>query len=61
MAISHFHRILEERIERLITERALSVIGGACTSFEAYKQQVGFVEGLQAAISIGRDIEREDS
>jgi len=56
---SHFGRLLKAKIEHAINERATSIASGACTDYAHYRENVGYVEGLMAAVNIANDLERE--
>jgi len=56
---SHFGRRLKAKIEQAINERATSIASGACTDYAHYRENVGFVEGLMAAVNFCADLEKD--
>lgn len=60
MAKTHFHSLLERAIASAIIDRSQSVVSGACMDYAAYKQQVGYLEGLNDALKIADSLEEKN-
>lgn len=56
---NNFSRRLKAKLAQMIEDRAMSLARGDAHTFEIYRHQVGFVEGLQASINICEDLEKE--
>jgi hypothetical protein len=56
---THFHKLLQSKIEEEIHNMGLSVTRGACADYPHYQYHVGFIAGLQAALAVAREIEQE--
>jgi len=59
MARTHFRSLLEARINEAVENRSESIASGAATSYEHYKENVGYILGLREALKICDDIEAE--
>lgn len=59
VAESYFSRILKDKLFTAINEMAMSLGRGEADSYDSYRQQVGFITGLQTAIDICNDLEKE--
>lgn len=59
MAETHFHRILRARVTEVLVTRSNEMAEGKCKSLEHYREEVGFIEGLKAALALCEDIERD--
>lgn len=59
MAGSNFVRILKLKAEGIINDRAMSLARGEAIDYGAYRQSVGFVEGVEAIIHTAEDMEKE--
>lgn len=59
MPRTRFHILLMERIEARIKVVGESVLEGSCKDFDEYKDWVGYVRGLNDALSLCDDIEGE--
>lgn len=52
-------RRIREKIEQEISERSISLGRGEANSFDVYRQNVGYIEGLYAAIAICDEVEKD--
>ena len=59
MAQTRFHSILEERIKEAVESRRNSIASGHCIDYPAYRENVGYLLGLQDALKICDEIEKE--
>ena len=59
MSKTHFHAKLEARINEAVENRAKSIASGAATDYAHYKENVGYILGLQDALKICDDIASE--
>ena len=59
MAESNFHRLLRAKITEVIDARSQQIGGGACKDFSHYKLEVGFIAGLNAALDMARELEKD--
>ena len=60
MAKTRFHLLFENAIAHAIIDRSQSVVSGACMDYAAYKQQVGYLEGLNDALKIADSLEEKN-
>jgi hypothetical protein len=58
-AKTRFHSLLEAKIQETISIEATSIIGGEALDFAGYKWMAGYIRGLNDAIRICEDIERD--
>jgi len=59
MSETHFHRMLRAKVTEVLDARRLSVAEGVCSNFDRYMHEVGYITGLQDALKIADDLERE--
>lgn len=59
MAKTRFHALLEQKIAEAIENRSISVASGVCTEYANYRENVGYIKGLQAALALCDEIESE--
>lgn len=59
MATTRFHAILEDKIKEAVENRRNSLASGACVDYAHYRENVGFITGLQEVLNICDDIEKE--
>lgn len=59
MAESSYSRKLKARLANFIDERAHSLARGEAFTYDIYRQQVGFIEGLAAAIEAANELDKE--
>ena len=59
MSKTRFHSLLEERLRKLVDDRAASLVRGAAADFAQYQYNVGWVQGVEDSLKICEDIERE--
>ena len=60
MAWSRFHSTLEKRVKEAAEARANSLAAGAAEDYAHYQRNVGYIEGLEAALTIADEIEEDD-
>ena len=58
MAISHVGRELRRLVEAEIADVAKELADGSAKTFDAYRELVGFGQGLRRALEILEEIER---
>ncbi len=61
MAKTRFHAVLEARIKEAVENRSNSVVAGACSDYAHYRENVGYILGLQDALKICDEIEAEST
>ena len=59
MAKTRFHSLLEVRIKEAVESRANSIVSGACSDYAHYRENVGYIQGLQVALKLCDEIEAE--
>lgn len=59
MPKTRFHAALEARIKEAVENRSKSIAAGAATDYAHYRENVGYVLGLQDALKLCDDIEAE--
>ena len=59
MSKTRFHAQLEARINEVVENRSKSIASGAATDYPHYKENVGYILGLQDALKICDDIASE--
>lgn len=59
MAKTRFQAELEARIKIMVENRAASIAAGAASTFEHYRENVGYISGLNDVLKICEDIEGE--
>jgi len=59
MAKTWFQSVLEDRIATLIQQRSSELSHGSAEDYSSYKFQVGFIHGLEAAVGLADEINRE--
>jgi len=59
MAKTRFHALLEARIKEAVENRSISIAEGAAVDYAHYKENVGYIRGLQDALKFCDDIEAE--
>lgn len=52
-----FSALLREKIEAEMEKSARLLAGGIATSFEDYRQRVGYLAGLGAALKLAEEVE----
>lgn len=60
MPHSHFHNLLKEAVHKQVDELGAPVIRGGCSDFAHYRHMTGVIVGLEIALKIAADIEKED-
>lgn len=56
---TRFHALLEQKINEEIGAKVASVANGSAADYAEYKFWVGYVRGLNAALNLCDEIERE--
>ena len=56
---TRFHAFLEKKIEEEIQNRAASLASGAAADYPHYKESVGYINGVKAAIKLCDDVEQD--
>lgn len=59
MALSRFHTLLKTKIDAEIAKTGAQITSGGMTSYEGYREAVGYVRGLVAALKLADDTEVE--
>ena len=59
MAETRFYTLLRSKIAEAIQNQATSLASGVATDYSQYKFGVGYIEGLNAALKLCDDVERE--
>ena len=59
MARSRLFSVLRERIQEEVDSRSLSLASGGAPDYSQYKDSVGYIRGLQDALKLCEDIEKE--
>lgn len=60
MAIrSHYSALLYERIKEMVDKISFDLAHGAARTIESYEHQVGRVQGLEDAMAIAEDIDKQ--
>lgn len=59
MATSNFHRMLRAKVMEVLDTRTKQLIGGVPADYAAYREEVGYLRGLQDALVHAEDLERE--
>lgn len=59
MAETRFHFQLKAKVEETIDLMAISVASGACTDYPQYREKIGYINGLKAALELADDVEKE--
>lgn len=59
MAASRFHTHLRVKIEAVIAEHMGSLCSGQVPDYAAYRDNVGYIRGLNDALRLCEDIERD--
>jgi hypothetical protein len=61
MAKTRFHAELEARINIAVENRSKSIASGAASDYAHYRENVGYILGLQEALKLCDDIEAESN
>lgn len=61
MPKTHFHNLLEARVREIIAKETVEITGGLLPDFPSYRQAVGYINGLNAALQLCEQIEEEYS
>lgn len=61
MPNTRFHNLLEARVKEVIEAETAQIIGGLPSDFPAYREAVGYIRGLNAALLLCDQIEEEHS
>lgn len=56
---TQFQRVLESRLNEAVESHRISVASGVCTDYAHYRDSVGYIRGLTAALRICEEIEGE--
>jgi hypothetical protein len=59
VAKTRFHARLHDRINEVLEGQIESIIGGEALDFASYKGMAGYIRGLNDALRICEDIERD--
>lgn len=59
VAKTRFHNLLEEKILQEVDNRSKSIASGGASDYPHYRENVGYITGLQAALALCEEIERE--
>lgn len=61
MSKTRFQLALESRVKEAVENRSISIANGDVTDYAHYREQVGYIRGLQDALKIGEEIESESN
>lgn len=59
MSKTRFHALLEEKIRIEVENRSISLANGGASDYPNYRESVGYIRGLQDAVKLCEEIERE--
>jgi hypothetical protein len=59
MVKTRFHAQLEASIKEAVENRTVSIATGGATDYAHYRENVGYIHGLQDALKLCDDIEAE--
>lgn len=59
MAVSRFHRLLEDRVREVVERESASLSSGQAPDYPSYKEMVGYIRGLSDALRLCEDIEKD--
>lgn len=59
MPKTRFHTLLEAKIEKAIDDTAASIATGSCADYASYRDQTGYIRGLNDALKLADDIAGE--
>ena len=59
MPRQRFHVLLQEKIEKQVQSLASSLVAGNITDWAHYKETVGYLRGLDDALKLCDEIERD--
>jgi hypothetical protein len=59
MAIGRFHANLRAKIDEEMNKAGKEIILGRMLNHEVYREAVGYIRGLAAAIKLAEDVEME--
>jgi hypothetical protein len=59
MAKSHYQNLLERKIKEAMDKRGNALVAGECDDYAAYKFEVGYLTGMNDALALAEEIERE--
>lgn len=59
MAISRFHILLKRKIDEEMSKVGGEITSGRVSNYEIYREHVGYVRGLAAALKLAEDTEVE--
>ena len=56
---TRFHALLDYKIQEEIKVQEETISSGQCQSFDAYRDQVGYIRGLKDALKLAEEVETE--
>ncbi len=59
MPKTRFHLLLEERVNEAIAANAAAIVGGQPKDFPTYREAVGYIRGLNDALTLCGQIEED--
>lgn len=59
MAFTRFHNLLRARLNEVIAEAGAAITCGQPTDWATYKECVGYIRGLNDALRVCEDIEKD--
>lgn len=59
MAVSLFHRQLRLKISEVLDTSLAHLASGVCKDYAGYREEVGYLRGLNDALKFAEDLERE--
>lgn len=60
MARTHFHNVLEKRVLEAVQSKSEGLAAGVAKSYDHYRYEAGFIQGLHEALKIADEISKED-
>lgn len=59
MAKTRFHDLLERKIKEAVQTRSDSIARGQAADYPAYRENVGWLQGMRDALALADDLEKE--
>lgn len=60
MIKTRFHTLLEVRVQEQINQRSIQIMTGGASDYPAYREAVGYILGLNDALRLCEEIEKEN-
>jgi len=59
MAVTRFHSLLKAKLQEVISDATEAISCGLPSDYSSYKESVGYIRGLNDALRVCEDIERD--